>query len=990
MMKVYRFLSKLLMLALCIVGSQAFSQSQQTVTGKVKGADDGSGLPGVNVLERGTTNGTVTNAEGSFTINVKENAVLVFSFVGYASQEIQVDGRSQIDVDLAPDIATLDEVMIIGYSEVKKSDATGSVALISSKKFNKGVVNSPQELIVGKTAGVVVTTNSGAPGNTSTIRIRGGSSLNASNDPLIVIDGVPISNVMQGGSPNILASINPNDIENITVLKDASAAAIFGSRASNGVIIITTKRGSGGFKINYTVTGTAHTTPRKVEVYSGEEYRALINQQLSGNPAATSLLGDANTDWQKEIYRTAIGQDHNLNFSGTAAKKMPYRVSLGYNNTDGVLKTYNFERTTLALGLDPTLLNDALKINVNVKGMINNNNFADQSAIGDAIAYDPTKPAFNGNTRWRGYTTWTTGGINGNSINLAPGNPLARLELTDNTSVSKRSIGNVKLDYAIPVVKDLHATLNLGYDYAETTGHNNVKDSTQWVYLPTVAGGRINPYESKAQNQLLDFYLNYSKELKSISSKVEVLGGYSWSHFYNAGSDSTMNQLSEATTRVNIYETEYYLLSFFGRLNYTFKDKYMLTATLRDDATSRFAPENRWGLFPAAALAWKINEEDFLKGSKTISTLKLRLGYGVTGQQDIYGNDYPYIATYSRSDNAARYPFGSAFYNTLRPDGYDKNIKWEETTTVNAGLDFGFLENVITGSIDVYQKKSNDLIAYIPVPVGTNFTSNLTTNVGSMTNRGIELNLNTEIISTDKVQWEVGYNVSYNQNEITKLNLSNDPNFMIPLGGIGGTTSGTIQVHKVGSPRSAFYAYQQIYDTNGKPIEDAYVDKNNDGQINTSDLYVYKRPDPKVMMGINSRLNYGNFDFSFSGRVSLGNYVYNNVAANSTYRSLYNSMSYLSNMSKLADQTKFTNALNTRFSDYYIENGSFFRMDNINAGYTFRGVYQEKLNIRVGAGVQNAFVITKYSGIDPEVSGGLDNNFFPRTRAFFLNVNFEF
>lgn len=989
MTKLYWISGRSMIIFFCFLTSYAWAQNR-IVTGKITSADDGSVLPGANILEKGTVNGSVTDGEGNYRIQVKENAVLVFSFVGYSSQEVTVGSREVIDLVLSPDIATLSEVLIVGYGTVKKSDATGSVALISSQAFNKGVVNSPQELLMGKTAGVSVISNSGAPGNSSTIRIRGGSSLNASNDPLIVIDGVPVSNSNLGGSPNILSTINPNDIETFTVLKDASATAIYGLRASNGVIIITTKRGGKDFKINYTVTGTIATAPRKVDVYSGDEFRTLLNEQFPGNNAVLSLLGSANTDWQKEIYKeAAFGQDHNLNVSGTA-QKIPYRVSVGYNNTDGILKTYNFKRTTLSLGLDPSLLNDQLKMSVNVKAMYNDNNFADQGAIGDAIAYDPTRPVYNGNTRWRGYTTWTTGGIDGNSINLAPGNPVARLDLTDNTSTVKRSIGNVKFDYTLPFLKELRATLNLGYDYQETKGHNNVRDSTQWIYLPTVAGGKINPYESTGKNQLLDFYLTYTKELPSVSSKIDVMGGYSWAHFYSSGSDSTMNQKNEGSTRVNVYSTENYLVSFFGRVNYTLRDKYLLTATLRNDATSRFSPDNRWGLFPAVALGWKINQESFLKESKLISDLKLRVGYGVTGQQDIYGNDYPYIPTYTRSDDAARYPFGSTYYNTLRPDGYDANIKWETTTTVNAGLDFGFLENKITGSLDFYEKKSDDLIAYIPVPVGTNFTSSLTTNVGSLTNRGVELNLNAEVIANDDVQWVLGYNVSYNKNEITKLNLSGDPKFFIPLGGVGGTTSGTIQAHKVGYQRASYYVYQQIYDTNGKPVEDAYVDRNDDGVINTSDQYIYKKPDATVMMGVNSRLNYRQWDFSFSGRASLANYVYNNVAANSTYRSLYNSMEYLSNVSKLADDTQFTTALNTRFSDYYIEDASFFRMDNINLGYSFKNIYKEKLNIRVGAGVQNVFVITKYTGLDPEISGGLDNNFFPRTRSYFLSLNCQF
>ena len=990
MVKFYLIFRRSLIVALCFLASEAWSQSR-TISGIVTSSDETSPIPGVNILEKGTSNGTVTDADGKYSIQVHEGVTLVFSFVGYAPQEIVVGNQTALDIVLAPDVSTLNEVVVIGYGTVKKSDATGSLAVLSSDNFNKGAVNSPQELIAGKTAGVVITSNSGAPGNTSTIRIRGGASLNASNDPLIVIDGVPMSNINLGGSPNVLSMINPNDIETFTVLKDASATAIYGLRASNGVIIITTKRGGKEFKINYNVTGTMYTIPKKVDVYSGDEFRELIQERYSGSPSVLALLSDSNTDWQNEIYQNAFGQDHNLNFSGTAGK-LPYRVSIGHNDTDGILKTYNFRRTTASIALDPSFFHDALKVSINVKGLVNNNNFADQGAIGDAIAYDPTKSVFNGNTNWRGYTTWTLGGNDGIAINLAPANPVARLDLTDNTSVVKRSIGNIKFDYAIPFIKGLEATLNMGYDVTETEGHNNVKDKTQWIYIPTVAGGRLNPYEANSRNTLLDFYVRYAKDLKSIESKFDIMGGYSWAYFYSAGGDSTMNAIGEAATRANVFETDYQLLSFFGRANYSLKDKYLLTATLRADATSRFplANGNRWGLFPAFAFAWKISEENFLKASKTFSDLKLRIGYGVTGQQDIYGNDYPYIPTYTRSDAAARYQFGDTFYNTLRPDGYDANIRWETTATTNAGLDFGFSDNRITGSLDFYDRKSTDLIAFVPIPVGTNFVSSLTTNVGSITNKGVEFNISAKIISKSNFSWQFGYNISYNRNEITQLNLSGDPNYMVPVGGIGGTTSGTIQVQKIGYPRSSFYVYQQIYDDNGNPIEDAYVDRNNDGVINTSDLYVYKKPDASIMMGINSRANYKNWDLSFSGRVSLDNYVYNNVASGATYRNLYNSMEYLSNMSTQADKAGFGNALNTRFSDFYMENASFFRMDFINLGYTFKNLYQDKFDVRIGAGVQNAFVITKYSGLDPEISGGLDNNFFPRTRSFLFSLNCEF
>jgi iron complex outermembrane receptor protein len=982
-------LKHLLTIVLALLCTLARGQSELTVSGRIIDSDTGEGLPGATVLVKGTSLGTITDFDGYYTLELPSNdEILKISFVGFLTQEVSTTGKSTLNLELLTDLSSLDEVVVVGYGSVKKSDVTGSLAVVGSEDFNKGAINSVQELLVGKVAGISIISDSGAPGNTATIRIRGGSSMSASNDPLIVVDGVPLNNTRLGGSPNPLTMLNPNDIETFTVLKDASATAIYGSRAANGVIIITTKRGTQMTKINYGVTTSLYTTPRKVEVYTGDEFRTVINEVYEGNTAVTGLLGDANTDWQDEIYKNAIGQDHNLNISGTL-KNMPYRVSLGYNNTDGVLETYNFERSTISVGLDPSFFNDKLNVKINLKGMNNNNNFADQGAIGSAVRYDPTKPVFNGNSRWRGYTTWTTGGIDGNSINLAPANPVAQLALTDNTSNAKRSIGNIQLDYKLPFIEGLAANLNLGYDIAESKGHNNVKDSTQWIYSPSVAGGKISPYLNSHQNELLDFYLNYKKEIGD--NNLDMVAGYSWSHFWRSTEDSTSNEAGTESTLRNEFRSEYYLLSFFGRVNYSLKKKYLFTVTLRNDATSRFSPEARWGLFPAVAFAWNIGNEDFLKTNNTFSDLKLRLGYGVTGQQDMSnGNDYPYLAKYTISNDAARYPFGNQFYNTLRPDGYDANIKWETTTTTNVGIDFGFVGNRITGSVDVYYKKTEDLLNVVDVPVGTNFSARVLTNVGSMENKGVELNLSAKVIDSDKLKWDLGYNVYYNKNEITKLNLNNDPDYVVQTGGVGGTTSGTIQAQKVGFPVNSFYTFQQLYNADGTPIEDGYVDRNEDGVINSSDLYIYKKPAADILMGINSWMNYGNWDFTFVGRLSLGNYVYNNVASNSTYQSLYSSMQYLSNSSKLADETKFTNALNTRFSDYYIEDASFFRMDNINLAYNLNDLLNDHLDLKISAGIQNAFVITNYKGIDPEISGGLDNNFFPRTRVFVFGINASF
>lgn len=970
--------------------AKAAPDAQFSVSGTVTDQATGEPLPGATVLVKGTANGTITDIEGKYTLNVfNELAVLTVSFVGYATTEVTVAGRFVVDIGLETDVAALDEVVVIGYGSVKKSDATGAVAVVGADDFNAGTVNSPQELIVGKIPGVSVTTQTGAPGNQSTIRIRGGSSMSASNDPLIVVDGVPLNNNRLGGSPNVLNFLNPNDIETFTVLKDASATAIYGSRAANGVIIITTKRGGGQMKLDYNVTTSLYTPANKVDVYTGDEFRARVNEVYAGNEAITGLLGEANTDWQDEIYKNAFGQDHNLSLSGSL-KNMPYRVSLGYNNTDGILKTYNFERTTASVGLDPSFFKDKLQVKINLKGMNNDNNFAEQGAIGNAVAYDPTQPVFNGNTRWRGYTTWTTNGeIDGPAVTLGPANPVAQLALTDNTSNEKGSIGNIQLDYEI--LEGLHANLNVGYDYAKAKGHNNVKDSTQWVYNPEVAGGRINQYVNQRKNELLDFYLNYKKDLESLDSKLDVMAGYSWSHFWRSEDIVETNERGDQSVQDRDFASEYYLVSFFGRLNYSLKDRYLLTVTLRNDATSRFSPDTRWGLFPAAAFAWNIANEPFLRDSDAFSDLKLRLGYGVTGQQNVMGNnDYPYLATYTISDDAARYPFGNSFFNTLRPDGYDSNIKWETTTDMNVGVDYGFWENRITGSLNFYLKKTKDLLSAVDVPAGTNFTSRLLTNIGSMENRGVEFAINTKVIARRDFNWELGYNVFYNKNEITKLNLNDDSDYILLEGGIGGTTSGNIQAQKVGHPLFSFYTFQQVYDSEGKPLEDVYVDRNDDGTINSSDLYIHQKPAADVTMGINSYMNYKNWDFTFVGRLSLGNYVYNNVAANSTYRALYSSLGFLSNTSTLADDTRFYNALNTRFSDYYIEDASFFRMDNINVAYNLRDVFDTRLHVRISAGVQNAFVVSKYKGLDPEISGGIDNNFYPRPRTFLLGLNCQF
>ncbi|MEH0153466.1 TonB-dependent receptor [Limibacter armeniacum] len=967
-----------LFLVLCGVNNLYGQQADHIISGKVSD-ENGYPVPGVTVMVLGTTKGSATDINGEFKLSISNSdEVLTVSYIGYKTQQIQIGTATHFDISLEVDTEQLEEVVVIGYGTVQKDDATGALEVIDSKQFNKGAINSPAQLITGKVAGVAVTSNSGAPGNSSTIRIRGGASLSASNDPLIVIDNVPLDNTAVGGAPNILSTLNPNDIETFTVLKDASATAIYGSRASNGVILITTKRGAKGFKVDYSFTGSVYTTPNRLDVYSGDEYRALVQERYPESPEVTGLLGDANTDWQDEIYQVAFGQDHNITVSG-GKNKTNYRASLGYNNTDGVLKTYNFERMTLSVGLDQKLFNDRLVLQVNAKGMLNNNNFADQGAIGNAVSYDPTQPVVNGNTRWRGYTTWTKGGIDGEAINLATANPVAQLALTNNTSEVKRMISNFKADYKI--LENLNASINVGHDYTLSEGQNNVLDSTQWISTPVVNGGRYNPYKVERENKLLDFYLNYNKEFNNL--KLDAMLGYSWAHFYRGSSSQVLDYKQEVENQPVVNASENYLVSFFGRVNANLYDRYLLTFSLRKDGTSRFSEDNKWGTFPAAAFAWHIANEQFLTNSDVVSDLKLRLGYGETGQQDI-GNDYPHLATYTRSDNASRYPFGPNYINTLRPNGYDANIKWESSTTYNAGVDFGLFENRLTGSVDVYYKETYNLLGQVDPPAGTNFTSKLLTNVSSMNNKGVEVNLNWIAITNEDWNWKLNANMTYNKNEITKLNLTDDDDYSVYVGNIGSTTDGTIQVHKVGYPAYSFLAYQQVYNADGSPVQGAYVDRNNDGIINDNDKYVFQKPVPDVTLGFNTWLTYKNFELSVNTRASLNNYVYNNIQALNNLTSLYDSKEFLRNMPK----TDFE--LNSRFSDHFIEDASFFRIDNINLAYNLGEVFQGLAKLQVSGGINNVLVITNYSGLDPEISGGLDNSFYPRTRSYLLGLRASF
>ena len=973
-----------LLLGAVFLSGTLFAQ-QVTVKGKVTDAADGSPIPGANIAVKGKAAGTISDPNGNYSLSVNRGDTLVFMFVGYTTKEVVVQDQTVINVALHFSEVSLKEVVAIGYGTVKKEDATGSVAAVTSEDFNRGAITSPQDLVSGKIAGVQITNAGGAPGAGAMIRIRGGSSLSASNDPLIVIDGVPVDNEGVAGMRNPLNTINPEDIETFTVLKDASATAIYGSRASNGVIIITTKKGKEGQPFSLTYNGKVSWATRsgQISVLSTDQFRNIIQDRYADNPNAINLMGTESTDWQDVIFKTAFAQDHDLSFTG-GIKKLPYRFSLGYTNQDGILRTSGLNRTTGALNLSPSFFHGDLKVIMNVKGMIINNQFADWGAIGSAVSFDPTQPVYDANSPYGGYFTWVQ--PNGDPITIAPANPLALLNMQDNHSKVSRSLGNLQLNYRLPFLRDLTAKLNLGYDVSKSDGNNIIPENASWTYDPINGGGRKTHYTQNKRNSLLDFYFNYVKDLSSISSHLDITAGYSWQHYWRKGTDYSTNYAGSKIFNDSRYATENYLISFFGRLNYIFKDRYMLTFTLRDDGSSRFAPENRWGLFPSVALAWDIAKENFIKGD-VLNTLKLRLGYGITGQQDI-GGDYPYLPRYTYSLDNAQYQFGNTFITTLRPEGYDENLKWEQTTTYNVGLDYGFLNNRISGSLDAYYRKTTDLLNFIPVPAGTNLTNQILTNVGDLYNKGIEFGINGTAISKKDMKWDIGFNVTYNKNRITKLTATSDPNYLgVFTGGISGGVGNNIQIHSVGYPANSFFVYEQVYDENGKPIEGLYVDRNGDGQITVDDRYHYEKPAPDVFMGFTSMFTWKDLDFSFAGRISLGNYVYNNMFSNyGTYSTLYNSVGYLSNVTTSLLDTHFENP--KYFSDYYVENGSFLRMDHITLGYTFNNIKWAKL--RIYGTVQNPFLITKYDGLDPEVANGIDNNVYPRPRTFLFGVSAKF
>ena len=957
--------------------------AQIDVKGHVKDAT-GEDVIGATVRVVGTQTATVTDFDGNFVIKANQGADISVTFVGY--QTAIVKAAPNLEITLQDDQTVLQDVVVIGYGTVRKSDATGSVMSVEADQLNKGLATSPADLLQGKTPGVQITTNGGAPGAGSTIRIRGGSSLSASNDPLIVIDGLPISSTSISGG-DVLNTINPNDIESFSILKDASATAIYGSRASNGVILITTKKGKAGAKprINVDISGTFKTVAKKVDVLGADAFREFFMANYGDNADAVAALGNANTNWQDEIYKTAFAEEINASVTGGYVSKektfkMPYRVSAGFLNNDGNLKTSNMNRTSLGFNLTPTLLDDRLTINLNGKGVFTHNSFADEGAIGAAVQYNPLRPVNNPDGS---YSRWESNGAPNTMSTL---NPVAMLYQQNKDSYVRRFVGNAQFDYKFKFLDGLRANLNVGLDYSTTSGWNITEKGSEISYHNKAENGTglYEKYTQKRRDKTLEFYLAYAKELKEISSRFDVLAGYSWQHFYNETTDKKEandgSGLEFATTP--LFKTESYLVSFYGRLNYTFMDRYLFTFTLRDDGTSRFQ-NNKWGLFPSAALAWRVNEEPFLKDVEWLSNLKLRLGYGITGQQNINQGDYPSIPTYHTNQAGSLYWFGNSVITPITPKGYAAQIKWEETTTYNIGIDFGFARNRINGSIDVYQRKTKDLLNTVPVAAGTNLTNYLLMNVGDMENKGIEGAINVVPIEKKDLRWEIGINVAYNKNKITKLTASDDPSYLgVEAGDISGGVGNHIQIQQVGNPINSFYVFQQVYGEDGKPLEGVYVDRNHDGQITDDDRYVYYKPDADVNIGLNTELSYKKWTLSASLRSSLGNYVYNNVASNTEMKADMWTNNFICNRVATAPYSNFSQAQYR--SDYYVQNASFLKLDKVTLAYNIADW------VRVNLTAQNIFTITNYKGVDPEVAGGIDNNMYPRSRNFILGASFNF
>ena len=959
----------------------------RTIKGEVTDAQNGEALIGATVMVEGEKGGTVTDFDGNFSLQVSSSAKKIkVSYIGYIDKVLSVSDNMK--VKLESDSKALADVVVIGYGTARKSDLTGSVATVKSKDFNKGLVSSPEQLINGKVSGVQIMSNSGSASAGSTIRVRGGASLNASNDPLIVLDGVPLEQGgISGNSSNFLSMINPSDIESMTVLKDASSTAIYGSRASNGVIIITTKKGQqGAVKVNFNTTNSLQTRAQMVDMLSRDEFVNVINQ--FGDANQKSLLGTANTDWNDEVYRTAFGTDNNLSVSGSIDKWLPFRVSVGYYNQSGLVRKDNVERWTGNVVLTPSFFQDHLKLTINAKGTLNNNSFNNGGAVWAAATFNPTIPVYSGNDKYGGYNEALD--ADGYPVNAGVRNPRGLVDLYDSKSKVSRFIGSMDVDYKVHFLPDLKLHATVGADYAKGDGT---------IYVPAYAAQSYNKDESlggsdykygpqKNENRLLTLYANYAKYFEDIKSNVDLTAGYDY-QYWKSTTPLYYTKSAAGTNLSTVKASDYrhVMLSYYGRINYSFDGKYLLTATVRRDASSRFSKDTRWGTFPSVALGWTLTEEPWLKNQKVLSNLKLRASYGVTGQQEGIGN-YNYLPVYTYSVTGAEAFINGQYINTYRPEAYVSDLKWETTTSWNFGLDFGFLDGRIGGAIDFYTRKTKDLLASVPTAAGTNFSKTILTNVGNVDSKGIEVSLNATPIQTKDWEWNLSYNFTWQNMKVKNLSLTK-----------GGSQTNVkvgpsidayqFQVLSEGYEPYMFYVYHQLYDSKtGKPIEGAYADLNNDGEINDADLYRYHSPAPKYIMGLSTSLRYKQLTLGMSFRANIDNYVYNGMGMSTgAFETVSYNNSQLNNLNTSFLKTGFK----TRqyLSDYYVENASFLKLDNLSLSYNV-GKINKWASLTVSAMVQNVFTITGYSGTDPEVPNGMDNSFYPRPRTYSVSLGLQF
>lgn len=977
----------LLLVALFVIGCLQLMAQTRTIKGEVTDAQNGEALIGATVMVEGEKGGTVTDFDGNFSLQVSSSAKKIkVSYIGYIDKVLSISDNMK--VKLESDSKALADVVVIGYGTARKSDLTGSVATVKSKDFNKGLVSSPEQLINGKVSGVQIMSNSGSASAGSTIRVRGGASLNASNDPLIVLDGVPLEQGgISGNSSNFLSMINPSDIESMTVLKDASSTAIYGSRASNGVIIITTKKGQqGAVKVNFNTTNSLQTRAQMVDMLSRDEFVNVINQ--FGTDNQKSLLGTANTDWNDEVYRTAFGTDNNLSVSGSIDKWLPFRVSVGYYNQSGLVRKDNVERWTGNVVLTPSFFQDHLKLTINAKGTLNNNSFNNGGAVWAAATFNPTIPVYSGNDKYGGYNEALD--ADGYPVNAGVRNPRGLVDLYDSKSKVSRFIGSMDVDYKVHFLPELKLHATVGADYAKGDGT---------VYVPAYAAQSYNKDESlggsdykygpqKNENRLLTLYANYAKYFEDIKSNVDLTAGYDY-QYWKSTTPLYYTKSAAGTNLSTVKASDYrhVMLSYYGRINYSFDGKYLLTATVRRDASSRFSKDTRWGTFPSVALGWTLTEEPWLKNQKVLSNLKLRASYGVTGQQEGIGN-YNYLPVYTYSVTGAEAFINGQYINTYRPEAYVSDLKWETTTSWNFGLDFGFLDGRIGGAIDFYTRKTKDLLASVPTAAGTNFSKTILTNVGNVDSKGIEVSLNATPIQTKDWEWNLSYNFTWQNMKVKNLSLTK-----------GGSQTNVkvgpsidayqFQVLSEGYEPYMFYVYHQLYDSKtGKPIEGAYADLNNDGEINDADLYRYHSPAPKYIMGLSTSLRYKQLTLGMSFRANIDNYVYNGMGMSTgAFETVSYNNSQLNNLNTSFLKTGFK----TRqyLSDYYVENASFLKLDNLSLSYNV-GKINKWASLTVSAMVQNVFTITGYSGTDPEVPNGMDNSFYPRPRTYSLSLGLQF